>query len=114
MIYQKYTGENELKNIGRKNLLLSKDEVIYEQQEEIERLSKMLEDKFYKEYPFIVENGIICKKNKEIERLRSIIKEAKEHINEKLNINSDYVDYDFGTELLRHELLQILEKAEEK
>ena len=45
--------------------------------------------------------------------LKSIIKEVRECINEKLNINSDYVDYDFGTELLRHELLQILDKVEE-
>lgn len=49
-------------------------------------------------------------KNKEIERLHSIIKEVRENIDKKLNINSDYVDYDFGTELLRQELLEILEK----
>ena len=45
---------------------------------------------------------------KENKRLRSIIKEVRECINKKLNINSDYVDYDFGTELLRQELLDIL------
>ena len=43
-------------------------------------------------------------------KLEDIIKEVRECINKKLNINSDYVDYDFGTELLRQELLEILEK----
>ena len=43
----------------------------------------------------------------------SIIKEVRECINKKLNINSDYVDYDFGTELLRQELLGILDKVGE-
>ena len=52
----------------------------------------------------------IMQKDKEIERLRSIIKEVRENINKKLNVNSDYVDYDFGTELLRQELLGILDK----
>lgn len=54
-----------------------------------------------------------CKKqNEEIERLNNIIKEVRENINKKLNVNSDYVDYDFGTELLRQELLEILDKGE--
>ena len=43
-------------------------------------------------------------------RLHSIIKEVREKVNKSLNINSDYVDYDFGTELLRQELLEILDK----
>ena len=43
MIYQKYTGEIELKNIEGENLLLSKDVAINEQQEEIERLNNELE-----------------------------------------------------------------------
>ena len=46
----------------------------------------------------------------EIERLNNIIKEVRENIDKKLNINSDYVDYDYGTELLRQELLEILDK----
>ena len=46
----------------------------------------------------------------EIERLNNIIKEVRKHINKRLNINSDYVDYDYGTELLRQELLEILDK----
>ena len=54
-----------------------------------------------------------CKLGQEIERLHSIIKEVRECINKKLNINSDYVDYDFGTELLRQELLGILDKVGE-
>ena len=55
---------------------------------------------------------IIEDKNKELLRLHSIIKEVRECINKKLNINSDYVDYDFGTELLRQELLGILDKVD--
>ena len=43
-------------------------------------------------------------------QLENIIKEVRENINKKLNINSDYVDYDFGTELLTQELLEILDK----
>ena len=46
----------------------------------------------------------------EIERLHSIIKEVREKINKSLDIHSIYVDYDYGTELLRQELLEILEK----
>ena len=46
-------------------------------------------------------------------KLEDIIKEVRECINKKLNINSDYVDYDFGTELLRQELLGILDKVGE-
>ena len=49
----------------------------------------------------------LCKEN---EQLHSIIKEVRKNINKKLNVNSDYVDYDFGTELLRQELLEILDK----
>lgn len=36
------------------------------------------------------------------------IDKAIEIINKGLNINSDYVDYDYGTELLRQELLEAL------
>ena len=36
------------------------------------------------------------------------IDKAIEVINKGLNINSDYVDYDYGAELLRQELLEIL------
>lgn len=35
-------------------------------------------------------------------------------INKALCPNSDYVDYDFGSELLRQELLEVLEKGENK
>ena len=54
---------------------------------------------------------IIKQAKQEIERLNNIIKEVREVINKGLNINSDYVDYDFGTELLRQELLEILDKG---
>lgn len=50
---------------------------------------------------------------KEIERLKNIIKEVRELVNKALNINSDYVDYEFGVELLRQELLEILDKGKE-
>lgn len=77
MIYQKYTGENELKNIGRKNLLLSKDEVIKEQQEEIERLNKELDiaiDICNKRQVEIVRlNNIIDKAIKDLFKLKDII-----------------------------------------
>lgn len=49
----------------------------------------------------------------EIERLKNIIKEVRELVNKALNINSDYVDYEFGVELLRQELLEILDKGKE-
>lgn len=55
----------------------------------------------------VMHNVYMIKENK---RLHSIIKEVRENINKKLNVNSDYVDYDFGTELLRQELLEILDK----
>ena len=40
------------------------------------------------------------------------IDKAIELINKALNTNSDYVEYEFGTELLRQELLDILEGKE--
>ena len=49
----------------------------------------------------------------QLQQKENIIKEVRECINKKLNINSGYVDYDFGTELLRQELLEILDKAEQ-
>ena len=56
-----------------------------------------------------VERDLLEQEN---QRLNNIIKEVREKINKTLNINSDYVDYDFGTELLRQELLGILDKGE--
>ena len=50
-------------------------------EKEIERLNKMLEEKFMKENPFLVENGVICMKNKEIERLNNIINELEKDMN---------------------------------
>lgn len=45
------------------------------------------------------------------EKLKQALLDIKENINKKLCPNSDYVDYDFGTELLRQELLDIVNKA---
>ena len=49
---------------------------------------------------------IIC--FNEVNLLNDRISKAIELINQKLDINSDYIDYDFGAELLRQELLDIL------
>jgi len=51
---------------------------------------------------------------KEIVELNQKIDKAIECIKEKLNINSGYVDYDFGTELLRQELLDILQGSDKE
>lgn len=64
---------------------------IMEVQQEIERLEVESENKLHEKYPFIVENGIICRKNKEIERLNkenNILKKNAEH-NDKVvdNVN---------------------------
>lgn len=61
-------------------------------------------------YSAKVINELDDEKQQENKRLNNIIKEVREKINKTLNINSDYVDYDFGTELLRQELLEILDK----
>lgn len=84
-----------------------------EMEEEIERLNKMLEDKFYKEYPFIVENGIICKKNKEIENLHSIIKEAREYCRNDNNFQIITVE-PYAQSMVKgiqRKLLEMLDKA---
>jgi hypothetical protein len=46
-------------------------------QEENERLNIQIEMAFKKAYPFVVENGIICRKNKEIDNYKSRIDKAK-------------------------------------
>ena len=53
------------------------DKLAYEQQKEIERLKE--DNKSYQEYPFIIieKNGVICRKNQEIERLNNIINELE-------------------------------------
>ena len=42
------------------------------------------------------------------------IDKAVKIINKALCPNSDYVDYDYGSELLRQELLEVLGKGEDK
>lgn len=49
----------------------------------------------------------------ELQQKENIIKEVREKVNKTLNVNSDYVDYDFGVELLRQEFLEILDKESE-
>jgi hypothetical protein len=46
-------------------------------QKENERLNIQIEMAFKKAYPFVVENGIICRKNKEIDNYKSRIDKAK-------------------------------------
>jgi hypothetical protein len=49
---------------------------------------------------------------KEYQEFQKRIDNAIKITNKALCPNSDYVDYDFGTELLRQELLEILDKGE--
>ena len=56
--------------IEENNKLISENEKL---KDEIKSLSNRLEDKFMSNYPFIVENGIIVKKNKEIAELLETI-----------------------------------------
>lgn len=55
---------------------------VLKREKEIERLQQMLEDKFQKQYPFIVENGIICYKNEEIKRLKQKAQDDYENYQE--------------------------------
>lgn len=48
---------------------------------EIEKLNRMLDEKFMKENTFLVENGIICIKNKEIKGLSETLQKIKTIIN---------------------------------
>ena len=52
------------------------------------------------------------KQSEELDNLINRKDNAIELINKALNTNSDYVEYEFGTELLRQELLDILEGKE--
>ena len=61
-----------MRNLQSLRLLLA------DKDKEIERLNKMLDEKFMKENTFLVENGIICIKNKELERLKKELMEEKE------------------------------------
>ena len=65
----------------------------YEMKKEIKRLNKMLEKKFMEENPFIVENGIICKKNKEIERLTAESTEWESKFYDEAKKNDRAIEY---------------------
>lgn len=54
-----------------------------EKGKEIERLNQMLEEKFMKENPLLVENGIICKKDREIKRLKELIDKYDKELTHK-------------------------------
>lgn len=56
-----------------------------------------------------LEIGLMQEEN---EQLKRRLEKAKEIINKALIPNSAYVDYDFGTELLRQELLDTLNGEE--
>lgn len=59
--------------------MLMKKEVI----DENKRLKRMLDDKFMKENPLLVENGIICLKNKELKEKEQEIKDLKKELTEE-------------------------------
>ena len=80
--------------------IIELDKVLIEKDKEIEKLQKILRTKTR-----------LHRKRKA--KLRKLRKEVREKINKGLDIKSEYIDYDFGTELLRHELLEILDKVEE-
>lgn len=73
---------------------------------EIKELYKVLEDQWGDSENYI--NDLI-RYSKE---LQDRIDKAIQNINEKLSINSEYVDYDFGSELLKQELLDILKGSD--
>ena len=79
--------------------------------DEIERLKERIEDLNTINEEHRILNGEI---RKELQQKENIIKEVREVINKGLNINSDYVEYDFGTELLRQEVLEILDKGSDE
>ena len=80
------------------------DKRLDEREQEIERLKNINEE-------HRILNGEL---RKELQQKENIIKDVRENINKKLNVNSDYVEYDFGTELLRQELLEILNGSDKE
>ena len=92
---------------------------ITEQDKEIERLNKMLEETIkeyeHKQYitDLITENGIICQKNKEIERLHSIIKEVREYIKDACYLDEINYPNSLGHKQTM-KVLEILDKENEE
>ena len=64
------------------------------------------------ELSLLLKESHIQQLNLKLNDLENRINKAIECINTKLTINSDYVDYDFGTELLRQELIEILKGSD--
>lgn len=62
--------------------MLMKKEVI----EENKRLKRMLDDKFMKENPLLVENGIICLRNKELKQKEQEITDLKKQLSEEKQV----------------------------
>ena len=91
-----------------------------ELREENKRLYEELEAKRHDKYitDLITENGVICMKNKEIERLHSIIKEVREYIKENQEEHK-YIDRGGFTYTEGHflrdsdTLLEILDRGNE-
>lgn len=79
----------------------------YELLNEIERLKE--ENRTYQEYPFIIveKNGVICRKNQEIERLNNIINELEKYIKE----NSWYYNTSDGCQWVNQ--FKVLDKLKE-
>lgn len=48
----------------------------------------------------------------EINKLYELLDKIKELVNKSLTPNSNYVEYEYGTELLRQEFLELLEEIE--
>ena len=103
-------GEEFAEELYREHLYFLYEDKCNELSKELENLKKI-----EKEHQRI--NGKLREENKQLkhqlQQKENIIKEIRENINKKLNVNSDYVDYDFGIELLRQEFLEILDKVEE-
>ena len=97
--------------------IIELDKVLIEKDKEIEKLQKILRTKTRlhrkRKAKLRKLRKEVTNKQKKLELYKSIIKEVREKINKGLDIKSEYIDYDFGTELLRHELLEILDKVEE-
>ena len=113
-----YIGKLNALYVGDKNCLEELITIYDEKEEEIERLKERIEDlsKINEEHRIL--NGEL-RKELEVEKdisdgMLKTIDKAIEVINKGLNINSDYVDYDFGAELLRQEFLEILKGSDKE
>ena len=77
----------------------------------VEELKKLAEEEFVNNTMKHLDSGLIFAY---IKNLEDRIDKAIELIKKTLNIHSDYVEYDFGTEYLRQELLDILQGSDKE